>query len=204
METTLNVINRKMPQWYMDKFKRSTTVFFPILVSKPSIGSMFSGVLMCVINGAFWILTFQTLELSPFENIRDFILCVVFGIVGIFGVFEIVIYLGKIRMWNQSITGELTLGLYFNEENMMLRNHKNDVTVISKQDIIEVGYKISGGTVRTAQYITTQLRLKCLPESKLFTFYDYEYVKPSGILFSDVIKEWLSEDFEVFKQRYQD
>lgn len=203
MQTTFNTINRKMPQWYMDEFKESTVVFFPIQVSKPSIGSLFFGVLMFVINVAYWIVSLQRLELLPLDNIHHFMLCVVFGIVGVFGVFEIVNYLGKIRTWNQSITGELTLGLYFNEENMLLRNHKNDVTVINKQDIIEVGYKISGGKVRTAQYITTQLRLKCLPESKLFTFYDYEYVKPRGILFSDVIKEWLSEDFEVFRQRYQ-
>lgn len=200
MQTTFNAVNRKMPQWYMDEFNQSTAVLFPIQVSKPSIGSLFFGALMFVVNVAYWIVSFQRLELLPLENIHHFMLCVAFAVLGVFGLFEIVNYLGKIRTWNQSITGELTLGLYFNEENMILRNHRNDVTMISKQDVIEVGYKTNGAK---AQYITVQLRLKCLPEPKLFIFYDYEYVKPRGILFSDIIKEWLNEDFEVFQRRYQ-
>lgn len=98
--------------------------------------------------------------------------------------------------------GELTLGLYFGTDALMLKKSRDDITVINKRDILEVKHKVVKSNASIGKYISIEVYIKDENQTSLFAFENADYDSPPTGYFSDVIKTWIDEDFEAFKQRY--
>lgn len=96
--------------------------------------------------------------------------------------------------------GKLKLGLYFSKDAMMVRQSKDDISVIAKSNIVSVSYKINRSGASIGKYITIEITIKDEHANlTLFSFKNADFNTPVSGYFSDVVNEWRKISFGVFK-----
>lgn len=74
--------------------------------------------------------------------------------------------------------GELSLGLYFSSDTLMLKKGRDDITVINKSDIIDAKHKVIKSHASIGKYVSIEIYIKDENQTSLFAFENADFDTP--------------------------
>lgn len=203
MRTIYHARHREMPKGYMAQFSRENTIFFSI-DTHLLVSVILFFVLGIVLAGGGISIFYMSVKgwNADTELIEKIMVPIISALLILWGSVYIAGLVTAMHRQHKKNKGELTFGLYFGTDALMIKKSRDDIAVINKRDIIEVNHRINKSHASIGKYVSIDIYIKDEDQTSLFTFENADFDSPPTGYFSDVIKTWIDEDFEAFKQRY--
>lgn len=192
-----------MPKGYMAQFSREDVVFFP-MDTHLLVSVILFFVLGIVLAGGGISIFYMSVKgwNTDTKLIEKIMVPIISALLILWGSVYIAGLVTALHRQHKKNRGEISLGLYFGRDALMLKKGRDDITVINKSDIIEAKHRINKSYASIGKYVSIEIYIKDENQTSLFAFENADFDTPPNGYFSDLIKEWISEDFEVFRQRY--